>query len=343
MALSPLHSLRLSALLLAAVPWTALRAQASSYTVSHRFTLGGDGGWDYLAFDTTGHRLFITRGTHVIVVDPDKGTQIGDIPNTPHAHGVALAPEFGRGFVTDAGDTAVTIFDLKTLAVLGKVKVDVDDDAILYEPATRRVVTMNGDANTATVLDPAAGKVVTTIKLPGGPEFAVSDFHGTVFANLEDKSAVVQIDVAEGKVVRQWPLAPCEKPSGLGIDRVHHRLFSGCHNNVMAISDYDAGKVIATVPIGPGVDANLFDPGTQLAFSSNGGDGTLTVVRETSPSAFSVAANVSTQRGARTMALDPASHRIYLVTADFGPPPPEGGRPKPLPGTFVLLVASPTK
>jgi len=343
MALSPLHSLRLSAFLLAAVPWTALHAQASSYTVSHRFKLGGDGGWDYLAFDTTGHRLFITRGTHVIVVDPDKGTQIGDIPNTPHAHGVALAPTFGRGFVTDAGDTSVTIFDLKTLAVLGKVKVDVDDDAILYEPATRRVVTMNGDANSATVLDPAAGKVVTTIKLPGGPEFAVSDFHGTVFANLEDKSAVVQIDVAEGKVVKQWPLAPCEKPSGLGIDRVHHRLFSGCHNNVMAISDYDAGKVIATVPIGPGVDANLFDPGTQLAFSSNGGDGTLTVVRETSPSAFSVAANVPTQRGARTMALDPATHTIYTVTADFGPPPPEGGRPKPLPGTFVLLVVSPTK
>jgi DNA-binding beta-propeller fold protein YncE len=326
----------LACLALAVAPTTGT-AQTPGYTVTKRYPIGGDGGWDYLAFDTAGHRLFITRGTHVAVVNPDNGTVIGDIPNTPHVHGVALAPDLGRGFITAAGDTAIHIFDLKTLQPLGTVKADPDDDAILYDPATRYVVSMNGDAHSATVIDGAAGKLVGTIPLAGGPEFEVTDNHGMVYANIEDKSLLVAIDLKSMKVVRQWSLAPCESPSGLAIDREHNRLFSGCHNQKMAISDADAGKVITTVPIGARVDANRYDPGTNLAFSSNG-DGTLTVVHEDSPTHFTELGTVKTDIGARTMALDPKTHTIYLVTAKFQPAVGKE-RPEPVPGTFVLLVA----
>jgi DNA-binding beta-propeller fold protein YncE len=319
-----------------AFPSTGL-AQGPGYAITKRYQVAGDGGWDYLAFDTAGHRLFITRGTHVQVVNPDNGAIIGDIPNTPHVHGVALAPDLGRGFITAAGDTAIHIFDLKTLQSLGTVKADPDDDAILYDPATKYVVSMNGDAHSATVVDGAAGKLVGTIPLPGGPEFEVTDGHGMVYANIEDKSLVVAIDLKAMKVVRQWSLAPCESPSGLAIDRVHHRLFSGCHNQKMAISDAESGRVITTVPIGARVDANRYDPGTSLAFSSNG-DGTLTVVHEDSPTRFTVLGTVTTELGARTMALDPKTHTIYLVTAKFEPAA-GNERPRPVPGTFVVLVA----
>jgi DNA-binding beta-propeller fold protein YncE len=312
-------------------------AQSPGYTITKRYEIGGDGGWDYLAFDTASHRLFITRGTHVQVVNPDNGTVIGDIPNTPHVHGVALAPELGRGFITAAGDTAIHIFDLKTLQPIATVKADPDDDAILYDPSMKYVVSMNGDAHSATVVDAAAGKLVGTVPLPGGPEFAVSDNRGTVYANIEDKSLLVVIDLKSMKVTRQWSLAPCEKPSGLAIDRVHHRLFSGCRSKVMAISDADAGKVIGTVPIGDHVDADRYDPGTGLAFASNG-DGTLTVVHEDSPSKFTVLGNVKTELGARTMAIDYKTHTIYLVTAKLAPAV-GNDRPRPVPGSFVLLVA----
>ena len=321
--------------LLAAIPF-AVRAQAPGYTVTKHYQLGGEGGWDYLTFDTAGHRLFVTHGTHVQVVDPDNGAVIGDIPNTPHVHGVALALNLGRGFITAAGDTAIHIFDLKTLQPIGTVKADPDDDAIVYDPATKYVVSMNGDSHTATVVDGARGKVVGTVQLPGGPEFAVSDNHGMVYANIEDKSLLVAIDLKVMKVVRQWDLAPCQSPSGLAIDREHHRLFSGCHNQKMAISDAAAGKVIATVPIGARVDANRYDPGTRLAFSSNG-DGTLTVVHEDSPDRFTELGTVTTAVGARTMALDPKTHTIYLVTAKFEPA--QGtARPRPLPNTFEMIV-----
>jgi DNA-binding beta-propeller fold protein YncE len=311
-------------------------AQAPGYAVTKQIPLPGDGGWDYLEFDNVGHRLFITHGTHVIVVDPKTGALLGDIPGTPHVHGVALAPDLGRGFISSAGDTLIHIFDLKTLKPLGTVKADSDDDAMLYDPKTHYAVSMNGDAGSATVIDGATGRVVGTVSLPGKPEFAVSDGRGTIFANLEDKSLLVAIDLATLKVVRQWPLAPCESPSGLAIDAQHHRLFSGCHNKLMAISDADAGKVIATVPIGARVDANRFDPGTGTAFSSNG-DGTLTVVHEDGPDKFTEVGTVQTVVGARTMALDPDTHTIYLVTAKFAPVV-GNERPKPLPGSFTLLV-----
>jgi hypothetical protein len=311
-------------------------AQGAGYTVTKQLPLPGDGGWDYLEFDPAGHRLFITHGTHVIVVDPKTGALLGDIPNTPHVHGVAIAPDLGRVFISAAGDSAIHIVDLKTLQPIGTAKADPDDDAMLYDPKTHDAVSLNGDAGTATVVQGATGKVIGTVTLPGKPEFGVSDGQGTVYANIEDKSMLVAIDLASLKVVRQWSLAPCESPSGLAIDPQHHRLFSGCHNKVMAISDGMAGKVITTVPIGGRVDANRFDAGTGDAFSSNG-DGTLTVVHEDSPDKFTESGTVQTVLGARTMALDPATHTIYLVTAKFAPA--QGNeRPKPIPGSFTLLV-----
>jgi DNA-binding beta-propeller fold protein YncE len=326
--------------MLGAVTVTA-GAQNAGYALVKQLPLPGDGGWDYLEFDPASHRLFVTHGTHVIVVDPSTGALIGDIAGTPHVHGVALAPDLGRGFISAAGDSAIHIFDLKTLKPIGTAKAGPDDDAMLYDPKTHYAVSMNGDASTATVVAGATGEVVGTVTLPGKPEFAVSDGRGTVYANMEDKSLLVAIDLASLKVVRQWPLAPCESPSGLAIDAAHHRLFSGCHNKLMAISDGDAGKVITTVPIGGRVDANRFDPGTGDAFSSNG-DGTLTVVHEDSPDKFTELGTVQTVLGARTMALDPATHTIYLVTAKFAPA--EGNeRPRPIPGSFTLLVVQPAK
>jgi DNA-binding beta-propeller fold protein YncE len=331
-----LSAVGVAGLLAGLIPSTA-GAQDPGYTVTKRYQVGGDGGWDYLTFDSAAHRLFVTRGSHVQVINPDNGAVVGDIPNTPHVHGVALAYDLGRGFITAAGDSAIHIFDLKTLQPIGTAKTDADDDAMLYDPATHYAVSMNGDSHSATVVDGRTGKLVGRVELPGGPEFAVSDNQGTVYANIEDKSLVVAIDLRTLKIVRQWSLAPCESPSGLAIDREHHLLFSGCHNQLMAISDGSAGKVIATAPIGRGVDANRFDPGTGLAFSSNG-DGTLTVVHEDSPASFKVLGNVKTEPGARTMAIDLKTHTVYLVTSKLETV--QGQRyPRPVPGTFVVLVA----
>ncbi len=322
-----------------------LPVAAQTYHVASTFTLGGDGGWDYLALDTAGHRLFIARQNRVMVVDPGTGKVAAEIPGLDRAHGIAFAYETGHGFATSGADSAVTMFDLTTLHVLGHITAAPDDDAILYDPATKRIFTFNGDAHSASVIEPASGRRIGTIDLGGGPEFGVSAGDGKLYVNLEDKATVVEIDAAAMKVTRQWSLAPCQAPTGLAIDRVHHRLFSGCRNQLMAISDAATGKVIATQPIGQGVDACRFDPGTQLAFASNG-DGTLTVVHEDAPDKFVVVANVATKRGARTMELDERTHRVFTVSADFGPPPaatPEHPRPRPpiVPGTFALLVLDP--
>jgi len=321
------------------------RVRAPGYHLAHTYTLGGDGGWDYLALDTVGHRLFVARQDRVMVVDPENGKVLREIPGLNRAHGIAFAYETGRGFATSGADSQVTVFDLKTLEVLGHTTAAVDDDAILYDPATRRIFTFNGDAHSASVIDPASSKRVGTVDLGGGPEFAVSDGAGKIYVNLEDKSAVAEIDATSMRVTRQWSLAPCQNPSGLAIDHAHHRLFSGCRNQVMAISDASAGSVVTTLPIGQGVDACRFYPGTQLAFASNG-DGTLTVIHAETPVKFVVIANVPTKRGARTMELDLRTHRVYTGTADFGPPPaPTAERPRPrpsiVPGTFALLVLDP--
>ncbi|HYS22068.1 MAG TPA: hypothetical protein VEO73_13345 [Gemmatimonadales bacterium] len=315
---------------------------AQSYHVVNTYTLGGDGGWDYLALDTVGHRLFIARANRVMVVDPDNGKVLAEIPGLKGAHGVAFAYEAGHGFATSGADSSVVMFDLKTLQVLGRTTAAPDADAILYDPATKRIFTFNGDSHNASVIDVATGQRIGTIELGAGPEFGVSAGDGKLYVNLEDKGAVAEIDAAAMKVTRQWSLTPCQAPTGLAIDRAHHRLFSGCRNQMMAISDATAGKLITTVPIGQGVDACRFDPGTQQAFASNG-DGTLTVVHEAAPDTFTVVANVATKRGARTMELDLKTHRVYTATADFGPTPaPTADRPRPrpslVPGTFALLV-----
>jgi DNA-binding beta-propeller fold protein YncE len=320
-------------------------APAAHYHLVKKVVLGGEGFWDYLKLDSAARRLYITRGTHVMVLNADTYKVVGDIPNTPGVHGVALAPEYGRGFASDGATSEVTIFDLKTLKTLGTVKTGEGPDGIIYDPASHRVFTFNGRAGTATAIDAETGKVAGTTELGGRPEFAAADGEGHVYNNLEDKSAVLQIDSHSLKVLNRWPLAPCESPSGMAIDPAHRRIFSGCHNQMMAILDADTGKVISTPPIGRGVDANRIDPGTQLAFSSNG-DGTLTVIHEDSPDQFTVVENVQTQRGARTMALDPKTHRVFLVTAQFGPPAPAKPgqrfrRPTIIPGSFTLLVYAP--
>lgn len=318
-------------------------AGSSGYHLIKKIPVGGEGGWDYLSFDEASRRLYISRATRVIVLDADQGTVVGEIPNTPGVHGIALAPELNRGFISNGGAASVTIFDLKTLKELGRTPTTGENpDAILYDPASRRIFAMNGRGHNSTAIDAATGAVVGTIPLDGRPEFAVADGGGKLYVNLEDKNEELVIDSQALKVVARWKMGSCEEPSGLAIDREHQRLFAGCGNQIMAVMDAGTGKLVTTVPIGRGVDANAFDPGTQLAFSSNG-DGTLTVVHEDSPDKFSVLENVPTQRGARTMALDLKTHNVFLVTAEFGPPPPptpERPRPRPtiLPNTFVLLL-----
>lgn len=321
---------------------TVAMAADSGYHLIHTYKLGGEGGWDYLTLDSAAQRLYISRSTHVVVLDPDSGKVVGDIPDTPGVHGIALAPELGRGFVSNGREGTVTIFDIKTLKPITKVKAGENPDCILYDPATKRIFTFNGRSHDSTAIDAASGKVLGTIKLEGKPEFAVSDGKGELFVNIEDKSLLDAIDPRKLEVRASWPLAPCQEPSGLAIDRKHRRLFSGCDNKMMAVVNADTGKVIATPAIGEGVDANAFDPNTDLAFASCG-EGVLTVVHEESPDKFVVLENVPTERGARTMAIDEKTHRIYTVTAKFGPPPaPTAENPHPwhtiLPDTFVVLV-----
>jgi DNA-binding beta-propeller fold protein YncE len=321
---------------------TTLAAAAPEYKVVNTYKVGGDGGWDYLIADAAARRLYISRGTHVIVLDLDSGKTAGDIADTPGVHGIALAPELGRGFTSNGREGTVSIFDLKTLATSGKVKVGDNPDAILYDPATKRVFTFNGRSQDATAIDATNGTVLGTIKLDGKPEFAASDGNGGVFVNIEDKSELTAIDANKLTVKMSWPLAPCTEPSGLSMDRKHRRLFVGCDNKMMAVVNADTGKVLATPAIGDGVDATAFDDETGLAFASCG-EGALTVVREEGPDKFSLAENVTTQQGARTLALDSKTHNVYVVTAKFGPPPaPTADNPHPrrsiLPDSFVVLV-----
>jgi YVTN family beta-propeller protein len=333
-----LRSLVLSLLLVLAGATFA----ASRYHLIKKIPLGGEGGWDYLTFDPGSGRLYIARATHVIVLDTASGKVAGDIPDTAGVHGIAPVPEFGRGFTSNGRAGTVTIFDLKTLAVIGHAKTGENPDAIVYDPASKRVFAMNGRSGDATAIDAGTGKVAGTVPLGGKPEFAVADGRGRIYVNIEDKSEMVALDSQKLAVVARWPLAPCEEPTGLALDPEHRRLFVGCSNKLMAVVDADGGKVITTLPIGSGVDATAFDPGLRYAYASNG-EGTLTVVHEDEPDKFTVVENVTTQRGARTMALDPSTHQVYLVTADLAPTPPSAPgqprkRPAIVPDTFVVLV-----
>lgn len=330
-----------SLLLLAAV---ALAASGPGYKVVNTYKIGGEGGWDYLVADAAARRLYISRATHVIVLDLDSGKNVGDIADTPGVHGIALAPELGRGFTSNGREGTVSVFDLKTLATGSKIKVGDNPDAILYDSVTKRVFTFNGRSQDATAIDAASGKVLGTIKLDGKPEFAVSDGKGEVFVNIEDKSELTAIDPNKLEVRAKWPLAPCESPSGLSMDKKNRRLFVGCDNKMMAVVDADSGKVLATPAIGDGVDATTFDDEAGLAFASCG-EGVLSVIREDSPEKFSVAESVPTQAGARTLALDAKTHKVYVVTANFGPPPAataENPHPRRsiVPDTFVVLVVA---
>jgi DNA-binding beta-propeller fold protein YncE len=326
----------------AAAPSDQGQKAAAGYHVVKKLPLGGEGGWDALTVDSGARRLYISRSTHVMVVDLNTNRVAGDIPNTPGVHGIAVAPELNRGFTSNGRTNTSTIFDLKTLAVLGEVKTGTNPDAILYDPSSRRVFAFNGGSKDATVFDGASGEVVGTVPLGGRPEFAAADSKGKVYVNIEDTSEVAEIDSTKLAVTKRFSLKPGEEPTGIGLDAEHHRVLSGCHNKMMTVLDVAAGAVIATVPIGEGVDGNGFDPGTGMGFSSNG-DGTLTVVRESAPGKFEVAQSVSTQSGARTMAFDPKTHNVYLPAAEFAPAPaPTAENPRPrrtmVKDSFVLLV-----
>lgn len=326
----------LAAAILAAIP-----AFAQQFKVTDKVTLGGEGGWDYLTYDKDGKRLFITRGSHVMVVDAKTLKLTNDIPDLSAIHGVALDHELNRGFISNGGDNTVTVFDLKTLKKLDSVNVGERPDAILYEPFSKHVFTFNARSKDSTVLDAATGKVIATIPLGGKPEFPASDAKGKLYVNIEDKSQIAEVDVTKNLVLNAWSLAPCHEPSALAFDVEHHRLFAGCDDKVMAVVDSDSGKVVTTVPIGDGVDAGRFNSKTQQIFMSCG-EGVLTVIHEDSPDKYTVQQNLPTAKGARTMALDPDSDTAYLVTAQREDKPvPPGQRPTMVPGSFSLIVAKP--
>ena len=338
-----LRSLTVAITLLVACT-AAAAADNSGMQVLQRWKLPGSEGWDYLTFDPS-HRLFVSHGTRVDVVSTDSGQIVGSIPDTLGVHGIALAQDLGRGFTSNGKSNSVTAFDLDSLKVIQEVKIPAQNpDAILYEPAGKHIFTFNGKSKNVTVLDASTLAVVSTLPVPDKPEFAVDDGAGQIYVNIEsDPGQMVIIDSRKLTVKATWPLPGCSSPSGLSIDRVHHRLFSVCDGKVMAVTNAETGAPVARVPIGEGPDATVFDPQRGLVFSSNG-DGTLTVVRRSASDRYDVIGNLPTQRGARTMALDTVSGKLYLVTADFDPAPPATQdqphpRPTPIPGTFTILVA----
>jgi DNA-binding beta-propeller fold protein YncE len=319
---------------------------AADYHVVRHITIGGTGGWDDVTVDSASRRLFVSHSDHVEVVDIDHGKVVGTIPKTEGVHAIAVAPDLHRGFVSNGRSSTMTIFDLDKLTTIAEVKTTGDNpDAILYEPYSKRIFTFNGRGKNVTAFD-SDGKVLATIPLDGRPEFAVSDGAGRVFVNIEDKSEIAVIDATKLTVERRSSLSPCEEPSGIAIDRSRHRLFSVCGNGKMVVSDANDGQVVAAVAIGKGPDGAAFDEASRFAFSSNGADGTVSVVREVSPTEFNIVATVPTERGARTMALDAKTHHLFLPTAKFGPPPaPTADRPRPrptiLPDTFEIVELAP--
>jgi WD40 repeat protein len=312
---------------------------ASGYHVVKTVAIPGEDGWDYVAVDSDARRVYVSHGTHVVVMNADTYAIEGDIPDTPGVHGAAIAPDLGRGFISNGRGNTATIFDLKTLKTISTVKTDANPDAITYDAVTKRVFTFNGRGKNATVFNAADGSILGTVPLGGKPEFAVADGKGTLYVNIEDTSELVHIDAQKMAELHRWPLAPCKSPSGLAMDLKTRRLFAGCDDKVMAVVNADTGKVVTTVTIGEGVDANAFDPGTNYVFASNG-EGTLTVVHEDSPDKYTVVENVPTKKSARTMGLDLKTHNIFLPAADFDPPAPGERRGKMKPGSFVVLVVA---
>ena len=320
---------------------TKIADSKSGYHLIKKIEIGGDGGWDYLFADSQSRLLYISRSSHVMVMNMDSSKIVADIPDTKGVHGIALAPEFGKGFASNGRDSSVTVFDLKTFKAIDKVTVEKNPDAIVYDEFSKSVFACNARSSSVSVINAADGKLAGTISLGGKPEFAVTDNKGLVYINLEDKSEIVAIDSRELKVKARWSIAPGSEPSGLAIDRQNQRLFSVCDNKKMIVLDAASGKVVANLPIGEGTDGAAFDAENNLAFSSNG-EGTLTIVKEDSKDAFSVIENLPTQKGARTLTVDAKTHHIFLAAASFGPAPePTAEHPHPrppmLPNSFVIL------
>ncbi|MFL6584582.1 MAG: YncE family protein [Chthoniobacterales bacterium] len=316
---------------------------APEYKAVAQIPIGGEGGWDILMIDDAARRLYVSHASKVVVVDLEKNQVVGEIGDTPGVHAFVAVPELQRGFSSNGKENKSSVVDLKTLATLAKVDVGENPDAVAYDAKRGEVYVFNHTGNSATVIDAKSNKVVATIPLGGSPEFpAVDSAAGRVYINLEDKSEVAVIDTAKHAVTARWPLTPGEEPTGIALDAAHHRLFAACHNKMMTMIDTESGKVVANVPIGTGVDGCAFDDATQLAFASCG-EGVVTIAKESSPNELSPAQTLQTQRGARTIALDPKTHRIYLPTADFQPPSSPNARPGIVPNTMRLLVYGPSE
>jgi YVTN family beta-propeller protein len=316
-------------------------ADGNGYRIAGKFALGGEGGWDYPAVDTATHRLYLSRADHVQVVDTVTGKEVAVIPDTQGVHGIALAPALGHGYISCGKANAVKVFDLKTNVVLATIPTGENPDSILFEPKTQRVFTFNGHSKNSSVIDTKTNQVVATIPLDGKPEFSRADGNGEVFVNIEDKAELTTIDAAKATVKATFKLPQCESPSGLALDAKHRRSFSTCDKS-LAVLNVDSGKPVANIPIGDGTDGAEFDPSTQTVFTANG-EGNLSIIRETDPDHYTALPALETQRGARTIALDPATHRLYLPTAQFGPAPTDKphARPPVLKDTFVVVVVAP--
>jgi YVTN family beta-propeller protein len=320
-------------------------ASAQSYKVLRRMPVGGEGGWDYLKVDADAHRLYVARGDHLMIVDETSGKVIGDIPNTKGIHGAAIAVDLGKGYTSNGGAATVTIFDLKTMKPTGEIKTTGENpDSIIYDPATKRVFTMNGRSSNSTVIDATTDKVVGTVDLGGKPEEPALDGRGNMFVNLEDKSSIMEFDTKTLAKKGTWSLAPCDGPSALAADTKNHRLFAAC-DKMIAVFNPETGKVVATPAIGGDPDGNGFDPGTGLIFATVR-EGFLSVIHQDSPDKYTIVGNVNTQFGARTMTLDPKTHHVFTETADYkaaGAPTPDNPRPRPqpIPGTFVIIELGP--
>jgi YVTN family beta-propeller protein len=319
----------------------AVAFAAEGYKVLSKIKIGGTGGWDYLAVDPNADRVYASHATIVEVVDPKAGKVVGQITQLHGVHGIAVVPDLGKGFITNGASNSVTIFDLKTLAKVGEPQTGQNPDSVCFEPKTRHIFTFNGRSNDSTAIDPKTNEVIKSFALGGKPEECAADGTGKIYANLEDSSEIIEIDAATTTVLRHASLAPCESPSGLAIDIKNRKLFSACDNKMMAVTDIPTLKVVGTAPIGPGADGAGFDPGLGLAFSSNGGDGTLSIIKQVNGKYQNVE-NVPTERGARTMAVDSKNHRVYLLAAEYGPAPEaqagKRARPPILADSFHVLV-----
>jgi YVTN family beta-propeller protein len=332
------HAIAAAILCLAAV--SGLQGQEGPYHAGPVIQIGGEGGWDYLSVDPAAHRLYVSHATHVVAIDTQTNKVVGDIPDTPGVHGFIAVPELGRGFTSNGRENKVSILDLKTLKLIQKVETGENPDWIFYEPTKKEVYTMNGRGKSASVIDVATAKVVATIPLEGKPETAQADTKaGKIYVNMEDLNSIKVIDIATHTVTATWPAAPCEAATGLAFDVATHRLFLGCDNKLLVMMDSTNGKVVYSVPVGDGVDSTWFDPATKLVFTSNGGAGTVSVAHEDSASVLKIVQTIKTVRGARTMALDPITHTIYLAATDYEPQAPGSkDRPKAVAGTFRVLT-----